>query len=235
MNLHLQLISVKSILDFLKDMPLMKTLAPKQARSRQSLKRLLQAASSILEEKGLDGATIPLIAARAGLSPGAVYRRFRDKDALLRTLLLETLEGTYAHNQATLTAELTRKYSLAALTKKIVATTLQSYRKHCGLMRALTQFARSHPSAPFRKKIDELEVRNFQQIVDFLRTKCDEIQHPHPEIAMPFGLMLIALALREMVILEVLSKSWSPLMPNDDEQLVDELTRMLLNYLGCGA
>lgn len=235
MNLHLQLLPVNSILGLLVTRVSMKTLAPKQARSRESLKRLLQATAAILEEKGLEGATIPLIAGRAGLSPGAVYRRFRDKDALLRTLLVETLEGTYEHNQTMLTADLARRYSLSALTKKIIATTLQGYRKRCGLMRALTQFARSHPSAAFRRRVDELEVRNFRMIVDFLLTKRQEVQHPQPEIAMPFGLMFIALALREMVILEVFSNSWSCVMPDNDRRLVDELTRMLLNYLGCGA
>lgn len=40
------------------------------------------------EKDGLEGATIPHIAARAGLTPGAVYRRFPDKDALLRELCM---------------------------------------------------------------------------------------------------------------------------------------------------
>jgi len=210
-------------------------LAPRQARSRESLRRLLQAAAAVIGEKGLEGATIPRIASRAGLSPGAVYRRFRDKDALLRTLLLETLHATDQRTEELLTPELARRYSLPEFARKVVASTLHSYRKHAGLLRALTQFTRSHPSAALRKQADEIEVRNFRRIVEFLLTKRSEIKHPDPDRAVPFALMLVALALREMVILDVLSQTWSPLMPKDDAQLVEELTRTLLSYLGCEA
>jgi AcrR family transcriptional regulator len=216
-------------------MPKHPTLAPQQARSRESLKRLLQAAAAVLEEKGLEGATIPHIAQRAGLSPAAVYRRFRDKDALLRTLVLDTLRGTDKRSEEKLTDDLAQQYSLPEFTRTLVATTVQSYRKHAGLMRALSQFTRSHPSAAFRRQADEIEIRNFRRIADFLLRKRAEIDHPDPGRAVPFALMLVALALREMVILDVLSEAWSPLMPKNDDQLVEELTRALLNYLGRSA
>ena len=57
---------------------------PKQERSLQTLNRLLDAAENVLEEEGLDAATVPKIARRAGVSVGVVYRRFPNKDALIR-------------------------------------------------------------------------------------------------------------------------------------------------------
>ena len=69
-----------------------KTLAPQQARSRESLNRLLKAAVEVLGQQGVSGTTIPRIAAHAGLTPGAVYRRFRNKDVLLETAILRVLE-----------------------------------------------------------------------------------------------------------------------------------------------
>src|SRR6185436_14876416 len=59
---------------------------PKQQRSRQTLTRLLDAAEALLDENGLDAATVPAIAERAGVSVGVVYRRFRNKDELLRAV-----------------------------------------------------------------------------------------------------------------------------------------------------
>jgi hypothetical protein len=76
-------------------------------------------------------------------------------------------------------------------------------------------------------------VRKFRRVVDFLLTKRAEINHPNPESAVPFALMLVALALREMVVLDILSDTWAPLMPRDDNELANELTLTLLNYLGC--
>src|SRR5438270_12921478 len=69
-----------------------KTLAPQQARSRESTRKLLKAAAEVLGQHGLEGATIPRIAQHAGLTPGAIYRRFPDKDALLETVIIGILE-----------------------------------------------------------------------------------------------------------------------------------------------
>ena len=58
----------------------------RQQRSRETLDRLLDAAEAVLAEEGLEAATVPRIADRAGMSVGAVYRRFPDKDAVLRAV-----------------------------------------------------------------------------------------------------------------------------------------------------
>ena len=58
----------------------------KQARSRLTVHRLLSAAEALLEHGGLEAATVPAIAETAGVSVGVVYRRFPDKDALLRAV-----------------------------------------------------------------------------------------------------------------------------------------------------
>src|SRR5580704_3171584 len=73
-----------------------KTVLPAhQARSRESLARLLKATIDVLDKDGIEGATIPRIAARAGLSPGTVYRRFPDKDALMREVCIRAFESNY--------------------------------------------------------------------------------------------------------------------------------------------
>lgn len=49
--------------------------------------RILAAARTVLERDGLPGLTIRKVAARARLSPMAMYRHFADKDALLNSLM----------------------------------------------------------------------------------------------------------------------------------------------------
>jgi AcrR family transcriptional regulator len=49
--------------------------------------RILAAALSILEREGLAGLTVRKVAAKAGLSPMAMYRHFADKDTLLDALM----------------------------------------------------------------------------------------------------------------------------------------------------
>jgi AcrR family transcriptional regulator len=210
-----------------------KPLPAKQARSRETLKRLLTAAAQILDEKGLEGATIPRIAARAGLTPGAVYRRFQDKDALMRTLSLEVLRSGLEHTEKTLTPEAAGK-SLADLARRIVCTTLESHRKHAGLLRALHDFGKSHPNSAFRQSIDELEVRNFRSVARFVLSRREEIRHPDPESAVNFALMLVGFTMREVLLLDAISRLWNPLLPKDDDALARELVRTFLTYLGTG-
>ncbi len=53
--------------------------------------RILAGARSVLEREGLSGLTMRKVAARARLSPMAIYRHFADKGALLNALMEEGL------------------------------------------------------------------------------------------------------------------------------------------------
>lgn len=208
-----------------------KPLPAKQARSRETLKRLLGAAAKVLDEKGLKGATIPRIAASAGLTPGAVYRRFQDKDALMRTLSLEVLRSNVEHSEKMLTPEAAAGQSLAELAQFIIRVTLESHRKHAGLLRALRDFGLSHPNAAFRQSMDALEIRNLRCVAHFLLTRREEIRHPDSEAAVNFAVILMGVIIREIVLLDAVSRGWTPLLPKDDDALVRELLRTFLRYL----
>lgn len=55
---------------------------PQQERSRASFERVLQAATSLLEEQGFDGFTLAEVSKRAGVSIGSIYARVKSKDDL---------------------------------------------------------------------------------------------------------------------------------------------------------
>ena len=61
-------------------------LAPRQARSRATVDAILEAAAQVLEAKGSPGFTTDAVATRAGVSIGALYRYFADKQAILTAL-----------------------------------------------------------------------------------------------------------------------------------------------------
>lgn len=70
---------------------------PQQARSRESLQKVLAAAEQVLADGGIEEFTVGAVADRAGLSVGAIYRRFAGKDQLLYAVkddLLGRLETT---------------------------------------------------------------------------------------------------------------------------------------------
>jgi AcrR family transcriptional regulator len=55
---------------------------PQQERSRASFERVLQAATSLLEEEGYDGFTLAEVSKRANVSIGSIYARVKSKDDL---------------------------------------------------------------------------------------------------------------------------------------------------------
>ncbi|MBE1528537.1 AcrR family transcriptional regulator [Sphingopyxis sp. OAS728] len=67
-------------------MTLAARLPPKQERARQTRERLLDVAGELLAEVGIERISTNMIAARAGLTPPALYRYFADKYAVIEAL-----------------------------------------------------------------------------------------------------------------------------------------------------
>src|ERR1044071_5135697 len=63
-----------------------KRAAPKQERALQTRERLLDVAGELLGEVGIERISTNLICARAGMTPPALYRYFKDKYAVLEAL-----------------------------------------------------------------------------------------------------------------------------------------------------
>ena len=60
---------------------------PQQKRSKQLVASLIDATAACIVEHGLDGATTPRIAEKAGVSVGSLYQYFDDKEALIEALV----------------------------------------------------------------------------------------------------------------------------------------------------
>lgn len=203
-----------------------------QARSRESLARLLKATMDVLDDDGLDGATIPRIAARAGVSPGTVYRRFPDKDALMREVCIRVYQDSYRQTRERLAPEKWRGKSLEEIARTFIDLNLKGHRSHRGLIRALTFFILQHPDATFVRKCEELQTKAFQLTVDLLLTRRREIRHPDPEAAIKFAMLIIPIVAEGILILPPTADDFSRVVPNIEGQLHRELPRMFLRFLG---
>ena len=74
--------------------------APERADARANRQRIIQAALSVLAEKGA-AAEIKEVAERAGVGVGTIYRNFATKDDLLRGILDDVIEQYMAiHDRA---------------------------------------------------------------------------------------------------------------------------------------
>lgn len=73
---------------------------PRQERSREALRKILNAAEEVLVKDGLDHFTIASVAQEAGVSVGGVYRRFTGKDQLIDAVValqMSQVEETVAN------------------------------------------------------------------------------------------------------------------------------------------
>jgi AcrR family transcriptional regulator len=116
-----------------------------QARSRATRERLLDAAEIVFAQKGYDGAKISDIAEEAGVSVGAVYFRFKDKDALFFAIaeaFIESARGGLATLLSGAGAMEPEK-----IIRMFVTATAENFRRHKGMFRAIVERGFDHPLA----------------------------------------------------------------------------------------
>lgn len=204
--------------------------APQQERSRHTLHRLLAAAEALLEHGGLDAATVPAIAEAAGVSVGVVYRRFPNKDALLRAVyerFFTTLAEQNVLRLRVVNASDALQIPLATLARGIVKGMLEGYRRRRGLLRSLIRYARTHPDPAFRRQAQKMNRTTIAALVILLSSYREQIHHPDPDTAIEFALFTLA-----SVLQNILLEDERFLSLNVPENLEEELVRMLFGYLG---
>ena len=112
-----------------------------------------------------------------------------------------------------------------------ILSTIAAHKAHAGLLRPLYQLCQRHPDLAFRRRAFQLEIANFRQVVQLFLEHRDEIHHPDPELAITFGLLLVAFTMREH-LMDTSKQRWSDVFPNAVAQFGRELPRMFLRYLG---
>lgn len=201
----------------------------RQARSRKMVERLLAAARDVLAHEGLAAATVPRIARKAGVSVGAVYRRFPDKDALMRAVHDQVTRVAGELNRAMLDPERWEGVPPEDIARSVVHGMTVSYLRSRGLLRALLLYARTHPDPRFRRRAEAHTAATLDRIADLLLPHRARLRHPDPRRSIEFGLVSMAIVLQGLILSETIGANrW---MPPEDE-LGDELTRMFLGYLG---
>jgi len=211
-----------------------RTLAPKQERSRESWRKLMKAAAEVLGQHGVEGTTIPRIAQHAGLTPGAVYRRFHDKEALLEEVILGILERQEERSRTGMTVEAAAQIPLNVFAEQVIHGMVQGYRTNAPLLRAMRTFVQTRAHTAFWRKACKLETVAFEHVLDLFLTHKKEIRHPDPRGAIAMGLTMAISTLFEVVVMPTDLGPLKNLLPKDDQALRRELTRMFLNYLGGG-
>ncbi len=204
---------------------------PRQARSRASEQRLLDAAEIVLVRDGIERTTLHDIAKQARMSPANVYRRFRDKEALLRAVFRRFNQRSEAATAAAFDPETVRPLGLVRFAQQMIPGMVAGFRAQARLSRVAVEFSQQNWELDFVRKARQSEARSFERMVQTFLMWHDQIRHPDPEYAVRFAFATVACILREIILFDR-AYVFADIVAVDDESLKCELPRLFLRYLG---
>jgi AcrR family transcriptional regulator len=200
---------------------------PQQARSQQTLDRILASAEVLIADKGFEDTPISEIVRHAGSSVGAFYARFEDKHALLHAISGRFVEQAMATADSVLDPTRWKNAPVDAVVRSVVRFLVSIYREQAGLLRAFV--IRNHTDPEFRARQERLTLYVNRGLRELLLERGDEIGHPDPERAIRFILTLIFGSLEYVMLFGDL-RSGELTLP--DDEYANELATACLAYLG---
>lgn len=192
--------------------------SPSQARSRFTIKVLLEAAERTLGSRGLAGTTTRTVARLAGVSVGSLYQYFPSRDGLLQAVL----RGRMEREEGALTAGLERVRDLPL--REAIASLGASFQSDQQWEVAL--YPALHPllgPLGMSRALDELLTRATVLVAQELTRRRAELR---PDVDPKLAATLLVRGLPAAGLELYKQRPEYPCA-----QLVDELARMALGYL----
>ena len=198
----------------------------RQKRSRDTLRRILDAFEAALAERLFDEITVGDLCTRAGCSVGSFYGRVESKEALLEQLRLRI----FADAQATLVQlcapEFAATRTLSQLVREQAQALVAFHLAHRGAIRALVVQARR--TAPFSDRARAFNAVVLRRVADSWLVHREAIRHPHPELAVEQAALMVAGFLRESIVFREL---WPTTVALDEAAWVDQMHRLVHSFL----
>lgn len=183
---------------------------------------VLDAAEELLETMPPDAVPLSEICRRTGVTTGAFYARFRDREALFRHLEEQTLQE-FDCIADQFVADTSRR-TLRGTLELAVVTTADLYRRRRGSFRALS--LRAPQDEALSARMAAFNARLFERVIGRLARHMEEIRHPEPTVALQEVLVWIVNILRQQILFDEQALR-TPSSP--PERLVD----LALAYLTC--
>ncbi|GAB3378268.1 TetR/AcrR family transcriptional regulator [Lysobacter fragariae] len=196
---------------------------PRQDRSRRTEQALLDAALELFRERGVDAVTVSDIAAAAGVAPATIYRRFGDKDGLLKEAFASfTGMAMQVLDMVPLRAEQDAVELLADI------TTVVMHFSHGNQRLLQSSYAKALVDEFYEAQMIALRRHTIATLKRHFQSKAGEIAHPHADIAIDFALRQAVAMLSARLVTGKLETGSDEM---SDAVFLRELMRSLLGYL----
>lgn len=202
---------------------------PKQARSRRSYHRLLEAAADLLSERPFDDITIDEIAERAGYTKGAFYARFDSKATLLRHLVARLTDGALDAWSEFLEPSAWDGASVAEIAEGFVRRMVAIYTRSGHVMRVIDREVRLGGDEAVRSTMARLNGRVADGFVRLMETRRDELPaavRRDLEGACEYWLAALAAVLRATFL-----RPTGGLETGTDEDAAERTIRLMVPFL----
>ena len=203
---------------------------PKQTRSQVTQERVLQALEELLSERFFEQITIRDLAARSGVSGGTIYRRFKDKEALL-PVLYERFDHTISEwaEEFWDDFDLDAESRLGPRIRHLVAKHVVFYAAHAPILRTVYLYMRLHGELSL-EDVDEKRQSLYSDMLQpvLAALAAENRVEPDADQVKVFILLLLS-SVNERVLFGDLKPARTLQM--DDEAFVTELTAALEAYL----
>jgi len=199
---------------------------PQQRRSQESLERILDAAESLIRERGFDSMTIAEVVSRSGSSVGSLYARFRNKRGLLQAVQVRYHARVESAIAAEFSGDRPRDECLDDAVRRIVRVLCDYLLGEPELFRAF--ILQAVFDARVRAQGERANSQRRDRVVEAILANRAEIGHPDPELAARWVYTMCMAILRERMIFgegAELSGAVS------DATMVSQLTRTAISYL----
>ena len=143
---------------------------PKQARSKQTKEKIVQAAIVQFQERGYEKTTSNDIAAAAGVSVGSFYVYFVDKRQLLLTIFDRLADDLFQVIFDGLKPEHLFDEQLRPMIRQAIAKAIEDKCKHSGLVRVICEMVLKDPEfAAKRGAMMERSIARIQELISLAK------------------------------------------------------------------
>ncbi|MGL3821777.1 TetR/AcrR family transcriptional regulator [Sphingopyxis sp. R3-92] len=191
---------------------------PKQPRAVVTAEALMQATEQIIIREGFKNATTNRIAEVAGVSVGSLYQYFPNKQAIVKALIEQTVAKAAARIRENLRNLMDEP--LAPALRRIMAVLLDIYKEHEFILFSIWDEV---PELKQYAKSMALEVHTHSTNLAFLEQHHTELAVSDLRTALLFVEQATIHNMRHFVVHNPTNIT--------EEQMLDELTKMAVNYL----
>jgi AcrR family transcriptional regulator len=172
--------------------------APKQQRSRETLDRVLEAATELLQEVGYDDMRVAEVGERANVGTASIYARVGSKHGLLLAVQAQMVEQLDRDAFKMLGPLRSFGGPFDSLVLAVVSVVGELFRRHEALLRVF--MVRADVDAAVTEYGSDSTVRLSDTFAEVLLSARTEIAHPEPEKAVDvcFRMVYDTLARRVM-------------------------------------